>query len=77
MIRKIHLFILMLGFAIVGIQAQVENAFENGNVISDELTIDSEQNAKWRMGQANYSAKPKDAWELGVHFGHLMNCWRC
>ncbi|HAI57550.1 MAG TPA: hypothetical protein DCM04_06385, partial [Saprospirales bacterium] len=61
----------MLCFAIVGIQAQ-EDAFENVNVISDDLTIDSEQNAKWRMGQANYSAKPKDAWELGVHFGHLL-----
>jgi len=62
----------MLGFAIVGIQAQENNAFENGNVVSDELTKDPEQNAKWRMGQANYSAKPKDAWELGVHFGHLL-----
>ena len=71
MIRKIHLFIFVLGFAIVGIQAQ-EDAFENVNVISDDLTVDSEQNAKWRMGQANYSAKPKDAWELGLHFGHLL-----
>ena len=62
----------MLGFAVVGIQAQENNAFENGNVVSDELTKDPEQNAKWRMGQANYSAKPKDAWELGLHLGHFF-----
>ncbi len=72
MTRKIYLLIFMLGFALVGIQAQDNNAFENGNVVSDELTKDPEQNAKWRMGQANYSAKPKDAWELGVHLGHFF-----
>lgn len=72
MTRKIYLLIFMLGFAIVGIQAQENNAFENGNVVSDELTKDPEQNAKWRMGQANYSAKPKDAWELGIHLGHFF-----
>ena len=70
--RNIYLLIIMLGFAIVGIQAQENNAFENGNVVSDELTKDPEQNAKWRMGQANYSAKPKDAWELGIHLGHFF-----
>jgi len=72
MTRKIYLFIFMLGFALTGIQAQENNAFENGNVVTDELTKDPEQNAKWRMGQANYSAKPKDAWELGVHLGHFF-----
>jgi len=72
MTRKIYLFIFMLGFALTGIQAQENNAFENGNVVTDELTKDPEQNAKWRMGQANYSAKPKDAWELGLHLGHFF-----
>lgn len=62
----------MLGFALTGVQAQENNAFDKGNVVSDELTKDPEQNAKWRMGQANYSAKPKDAWELGVHLGHFF-----
>ena len=40
--------------------------------ITDEMTVDSEQNKNWRMGQAKYSAKPKNAWELGVHFGHMF-----
>jgi len=72
MTQKIYLFIFMLGFALTGVQAQENNAFDKGNVVSDELTKDPEQNAKWRMGQANYSAKPKDAWELGVHLGHFF-----
>lgn len=40
--------------------------------IADELTVDAEQNKAWRMGQAKYSAKPKSAWELGVHVGHFF-----
>jgi hypothetical protein len=40
--------------------------------ISDEMTKDPEQNKNWRMGQYKYSASPKNAWELGVHFGHFF-----
>lgn len=40
--------------------------------VTDEQTIDAEQNKSWRMGQSSYSAKPKNAWELGVHAGHLF-----
>ncbi len=36
----------------------------------DELTLDPEQNRKWREGQYPYSAKPKSMWELGIHAGH-------
>jgi OmpA-OmpF porin, OOP family len=28
--------------------------------------------AGFRMGQSNYKAKPKNAWELGVHAGHFF-----
>ncbi|MBK9150956.1 MAG: OmpA family protein [Saprospiraceae bacterium] len=41
-------------------------------VITDEMTVDPEQNKNWRMGKAEYSAKPKNAWELGIHLGHYM-----
>jgi outer membrane protein OmpA-like peptidoglycan-associated protein len=41
-------------------------------VLNDELTIDPEQNKSWKMGESNYSAKPKNAWELGIHAGHYM-----
>jgi outer membrane protein OmpA-like peptidoglycan-associated protein len=37
--------------------------------ITDEMTADPEQNAAWRTGQAVYSAKPKNMWELGIHAG--------
>ena len=41
-------------------------------VLNDELTINPEQNKSWKMGKTNYSAKPKNAWELGIHAGHFM-----
>ena len=34
------------------------------------MTLDPEQNQKWRDGQYPYSAKPKSMWELGIHAGH-------
>jgi hypothetical protein len=40
--------------------------------IPDEVTVNADQNKNWRMGQSAYSAKPKNAWELGVHLGHLF-----
>jgi OOP family OmpA-OmpF porin len=40
--------------------------------ITDEMTLNPEQNKNWRMGQNKYSAKPKNAWELGLHFGHFF-----
>lgn len=40
--------------------------------ITDEMTVNAEQNKSWRMGKSSYSAKPKNAWELGVHLGHLF-----
>lgn len=71
MTRKFYLLLLMFAFAIAGVQAQENNAFESVS-IADEMTVNPEQNAKWRMGQANYSAKPKSAWELGLHLGHFF-----
>ena len=41
-------------------------------VITDEMTRDPEQNRQWRLGQYKYSAKPKNMWELGIHFGHFF-----
>ena len=38
--------------------------------IEDDMTIDPEQNRKWRDGQYPYSAKPKSMWELGIHTGY-------
>lgn len=40
--------------------------------IRDEMTKDPDQNQKWRIGEYDYSARPKHAWELGIHFGHMF-----
>ncbi len=62
MTRKINLIALMLLFAFSNTFAQV----------ADEATLDGDQNASWRMGKSSYSAKPKNAWELGIHAGHYL-----
>ncbi len=40
--------------------------------VTDEMTVDADQNKEWRMGQQKYSAKPKDALEVGITLGHFM-----
>jgi len=45
---------------------------ESSLLIKDDMTIDPEQNKKWRKGLYKYPAKPKHAWELGIHGGHYF-----
>ena len=45
---------------------------QNDSAIKDDVTVDPEQNQKWREGQHPYSAKPKSMWELGVHTGYAF-----
>ena len=40
--------------------------------ITDDMTVDSVQNRMWREGQYYYSARPKNAWEIGAHIGHFQ-----
>jgi|GEM_PF-376191 len=40
--------------------------------ITDEMTVDEEQNKSWRMGDYKYSSRPKHSWEFGLHFGHYV-----
>ena len=47
-----------------------DDSFTTPN-ITDEMTVDPEQNEQWRMGDTKFSAKPKDMWEVGVFLGHL------
>lgn len=47
-------------------------AQETAPKVTDEMTVNADQNKNWRMGQTPYSAKPKNAWELGVHAGHFL-----
>ena len=70
MTKRIYLLTLLLFIGLVNTQAQDDAFSETG--YTDEMTKDPEQNKMWKMGQTKYSAKPKSAWELGVHVGHLV-----
>ncbi len=70
MTKRIYLFSFLLAFSFLSVNAQDDAFVKTG--IADEMTKDPEQNKMWRMGQTNYSAKPKSAWELGVHLGHAF-----
>jgi len=58
----------------IGLDGAVEKVKDTWQAarITDDMTVDSEQNKKWRMGEYKYSAKPKNAWELGLHGGHFF-----
>ena len=40
--------------------------------VSDEMTIDPEQNMKWKQGEYKYNSQPRDSWEVGLHAGHFF-----
>lgn len=61
--------IVILTFSFYSLNGQ-SDAFSTPE-ITDEMTVDAEQNKKWRMGEYKFSAKPKDMWELGIFLGHL------
>jgi len=54
----------------VSMEAQ-KDAFSTTG-ITDEMTVNPEQNKAWRMGQEKYSSRPSSAWEVGVHLGHFF-----
>jgi OOP family OmpA-OmpF porin len=67
MTHKINTVLLILSISVTSIFAQ-----DSTTKITDEMTVNAEQNKNWRMGQTAYSAKPKNAWELGIHAGHYL-----
>ncbi len=70
MIRRILLFGIVSLCLTLTVNAQ-SDAFTTP-VIEDDMTKDPEQNERWKKGEYNYSAKPKNTWEFGIHLGHLM-----
>lgn len=57
-------------FLVVGsLTAQTDTVMMKSSSIS---VSGVDQDKSWRMGQTAYSAKPKNAWELGVHAGHFF-----
>jgi OmpA-OmpF porin, OOP family len=57
MTRKIYIVVAFL--MSISLYAQTDDMKEKGD-------------ASYRMGQSNYKAKPKNAWELGIHLGHFF-----
>lgn len=70
MTNRINYLFFVLLLVVSSVSAQKDATLTTG--VTDEQTVNAEQNKSWRMGQSSYSAKPKNAWELGVHFGHLF-----
>lgn len=66
-----RLFILMFTLGTCLSLSAQKDAFSTTG-ITDEMTVNPEQNKAWRMGQEKYSARPSSAWELGVHVGHFF-----
>lgn len=56
---------------VVDLQEEVNDTWKTSR-ITDEMTVDSDQNKEWRMGQYKYSAKPKNALEIGIKGGHFF-----
>lgn len=54
-----------------GILIAQEGVLDDVLIITDEMTQNAEQNAGWKAGDLNYSAKPKNAYEVGIHVGGL------
>ncbi|HMR86563.1 MAG TPA: OmpA family protein [Saprospiraceae bacterium] len=70
MTNRINYLFFVLLLVVSSVSAQKDATLTTG--VADEQTVNAEQNKSWRMGQSSYSAKPKNAWELGVHVGHFF-----
>ena len=71
MTKRIYLFLFTI--VIFGSYNQLSAQSESfkSPVITDEMTVNPDQNKEWRAGQSKYSAKPKNMWELGIHGGRF------
>jgi len=69
--RRLHIVLLSCLPVLLSVHIHAQTATEkfSSPVISDEMTVNPEQNKLWRTGQAKYSAKPKSMWELGINAG--------
>ena len=64
--------LLVLGLVtLIGLTGYSQDDTWSKANVSDEMTLDPDQNKKWRMGQYDYSSRPRHATELGVHVGHF------
>ncbi|HMZ23457.1 MAG TPA: OmpA family protein [Saprospiraceae bacterium] len=71
MTKKFNLVVLLLAFFGVYTHVDAQSESFKSPVITDEMTVNPDQNREWRAGQSKYSAKPKNMWEVGVHVGRF------
>ncbi len=70
MTQKVFGFFCIAISILLSLPTQAQDNTYTTPTIEDDMTIDPEQNRKWRDGQYPYSAKPKSMWELGIHTGY-------
>lgn len=58
--QKIYTILLLFCFGATSVIAQ------------EDMGMKDDANSSFRMGKTSYSAKPKNAWELGVNLGHYL-----
>ncbi len=71
MIKRMHVFIFILSSMVAWNEVNAQNESFKSPVITDEMTVNPDQNREWRAGQSKYSAKPKNMWELGINVGRF------
>lgn len=71
MTKRIYVFFCMIILMSGVNKIHAQNESFKAPVITDDMTVDPEQNQQWRAGQSKYSAKPKNMWEIGVHGGRF------
>lgn len=71
MIKSMHILIFTLALVLTWGKVSAQNESFKSPVITDEMTVNPDQNKEWRAGQSKYSAKPKNMWELGVNVGRF------
>lgn len=66
------LLVLLIFFNFSVVHSQSHSDAFTTPVITDEMTLDPEQNQRWRSGRYPFPARPRDAWEIGFHTGNLL-----
>ncbi len=70
--KQLFTFCILSTFCSLSTFSFAQNDTWTAPKITDEMTVNPEQNKQWRMGAGKYSAKPKNMWELGIHTGHFF-----
>lgn len=66
-----RLSVLFLVLFSVNMAIGQPDAFQSPE-FTPNMTENPDQQKKWRKGLSKFSAKPKSAWELGIHAGHFI-----